>query len=66
MRETFQTAHDCQNNDTRNPVIIVDFTRLRDVLILKFIIVSLKWAVEFSEFSLVEYTKTVASPMWSG
>lgn len=57
MKETFEAALDCSREEGYKPVTIQDFTRLRDVLILKFMMVSLKRAMEFSEFTLGEYSE---------
>lgn len=55
MKETFQEALECHRSEDRRPVTLQDYTRLRDVLILKLMIVSLKRAMEFCEFTMGEY-----------
>lgn len=57
MVETFAAALECHEREECRPVTMQDFTRLRDVLILKLMIVSLKRAMEFCEFTLTEYAE---------
>ena len=61
MGETFNAALRCEH-DSSTPVTIHDFTRLRDVLILKFMIVSVKRAMEFAECNLGEYAEIERRP----
>lgn len=57
VRETFAAALECHEREECRPATLQDFTRFRDVLILKLMIVSLKQTMEFCEFTLAEYAE---------
>ncbi|MPC51094.1 hypothetical protein E2C01_044932 [Portunus trituberculatus] len=55
VRKVLQIAKDSLENEDCLPIVLGDFTRLRDVLILVLIISSLKRVMEFMEFRLCEF-----------
>lgn len=61
LRDTFKAALDTKEDEEAEEgssvVTVKDFTRLRDAIIMKFMIVSLKRAMEFCEFTLGEFTE---------
>lgn len=55
MKQVTEAARNCLVDEVVLPTTLSDFTNLRDLIILRLMVTSLRRVMEFSEFRLSEY-----------